>query len=416
MLSRLSRIAAARDVRWVMMDQALVSGCNFLTAVVLARALGPNAFGVYSLLWTGVLLAVALHYSAVITPMMSLGPALPDDERGSYYHGAFSQHLVLTIGFTALAVLSTITGDQLVERDLAAFRTVIPLIVAAFVWQEYVRRYCFAVQRPRRAFVADLLRSGGQLVVVVAMWRMGISELSVMLWGIAICAALGSLPMIGLGLRWRHDSALWHRHLHFSKWMVGGDVVRWFSGNLFLVATGAVIGASAAGAFRAAQQLCGPLQILLQALANIIPVRLAASFGRGGTEALRQNTGQMTRVIAAVTLPVVALLAVAPEPLVVLFFGAEFAPYANLVPWFALATGLMVAGSAWRIGLAVNETTRPVFTIYVVTAALSIATAKPITENFGVLGAAIAVAALALIQQAYFAWAFYRSTRQERPS
>lgn len=43
-------------------DQALVSGLNFLSSVVLARYLGLEGFGIYSIAWLGSsLLAVSIN-------------------------------------------------------------------------------------------------------------------------------------------------------------------------------------------------------------------------------------------------------------------------------------------------------------------------------------------------------------------
>ena len=46
-------------------DQALVSGASFATTVLLVRRLGLADFGLYGLLWLGVLLALGLQQALV---------------------------------------------------------------------------------------------------------------------------------------------------------------------------------------------------------------------------------------------------------------------------------------------------------------------------------------------------------------
>ncbi len=67
-------------INWALADQAMVSGVNFLTGILLARYLGIEAFGQFMLAWMLVLLVNTLQYALVIAPMMSIGPKQPEAE------------------------------------------------------------------------------------------------------------------------------------------------------------------------------------------------------------------------------------------------------------------------------------------------------------------------------------------------
>ena len=53
-------------------DQAVVSGFSFLSSVVLARFLGVDGFGIYSVAWLGVLIASSINQPLIIAPMQTL--------------------------------------------------------------------------------------------------------------------------------------------------------------------------------------------------------------------------------------------------------------------------------------------------------------------------------------------------------
>src|ERR1700741_2807256 len=72
---------------WPLADQMIVSACNFLTNVVVARVLGVHDFGVFTLAWSIVLLGQLLQFCLVATPMYSLAPALEVGRRPGYFAG-----------------------------------------------------------------------------------------------------------------------------------------------------------------------------------------------------------------------------------------------------------------------------------------------------------------------------------------
>ena len=47
-----AQLAKLRTVNWAFADQVVVSGANFITGLILARGLGLEGFGVFTLAWT----------------------------------------------------------------------------------------------------------------------------------------------------------------------------------------------------------------------------------------------------------------------------------------------------------------------------------------------------------------------------
>ena len=63
---------------WSMVDQGAVSAGNFLTTILLARALLPSEYGIYALLFALMLFMISLH-AAVIVYGLSLDGAAGTD-------------------------------------------------------------------------------------------------------------------------------------------------------------------------------------------------------------------------------------------------------------------------------------------------------------------------------------------------
>ena len=70
------------DVNWALIDQAVVSGGNFITTLFIARGLGIDEFGRFTLAWMVVLFTASLHAASIAAPMMAIGPKQePEDEK-----------------------------------------------------------------------------------------------------------------------------------------------------------------------------------------------------------------------------------------------------------------------------------------------------------------------------------------------
>ena len=80
-----------RDTNWALVDQGVVSGVNFLTMVLLARMLGVEQFGKFSIAWLVLLFFKSIQAALVVAPMMSIGPKQRDDEQALYYGAVILQ-------------------------------------------------------------------------------------------------------------------------------------------------------------------------------------------------------------------------------------------------------------------------------------------------------------------------------------
>ncbi len=381
-------------VNWALADQAMVSGANFLTAILLARYLGIVGFGVFSLAWLVVGVVGGLQQSAVSQTMMSIGPKQEDTKLPSYYAAVFMQQAVFA-SVTSIFVLGGAAATSIVYPDWEIGPLVLPLVAATFAYQnqDFIRRYFFARGRIMAALGNDAVSYLGQLAALG--WLFVVESLSPAsaLWAIAATSAAAALiGMLHLGpLDWgRADfSAVLKRHWRMARWLGGETLISLAAAVLFPATAGALLGPAAVGALKAAENLMGIAQVLLFALENVVPRRAAQHYHRSGIVALIRYLVRVASFGGAVTLCVTVFFALAPEFWLRVIFGEEYASYGNLVRWYVAISLLRFTGVPLAAGFRALEETRPMFLATCVHACISIAVAYPLISALGVTGVMI---------------------------
>ena len=183
-------------VNWALADQAMISGVNFLTGILLARYLGIEEFGRFTLAWMAVLFVNSIQHAAINSPMMSIGPKQPETEAPAYY-GAI---IVQQIFFSCAAFALLYAGVRLSGAAFPEWRVeglALPLAVAAlgFQFQDFLRRYFFTRGRGAAAFANDAVRYLGQIGVLIWLFLTfgDAMDSAKVMWVIAILAAVAAV-------------------------------------------------------------------------------------------------------------------------------------------------------------------------------------------------------------------------------
>ncbi len=140
---------------------------NFLSTLLLARFLGIEEFGRFTLAWMVVLFANSLQNAAIIQPMLSIGPKHAEAEAPAYYGAVIVQQAVVA-AFAFGAVLIGAQASALALPDWGIGGLGVPLAVAMLAGQaqDFLRRYLFVRGRTVAAVVNDGIRYLGQLILL----------------------------------------------------------------------------------------------------------------------------------------------------------------------------------------------------------------------------------------------------------
>lgn len=383
-------------VSWALLDQALVSGVNFLTSILLARYLGLAEYGRLTLAWMAVLFFNSLQVAAIISPMMSIGPKQAESQVAKYYGAVFlNQLLWSTASFFLLLIgmwLSKFFRPEWNVQDLA-----FPLAaaLATYQLQDFLRRYFFVQGSAALAFLNDVISYFGQLFLLVILFLYTEIDAKMALWVIAgtslAAVATGIFSLGNLQFAQNDLTRISLQHWQFSKWLLGSAVMQWTSGNYFLVVAGGVLGASTVGAIRAAQNIFGMTHVLFQGLENVVPVKASLHYAKGGMDALIKYLKQVTYLAGGATLLIVLAIVTAPEFWLSIFYGKQFADFGYLLNWFGPIYILIFIGLPLRTALKSLEYTKVSFLAYLAMTLFSLSFAYPMINLFSENGVMLGI-------------------------
>lgn len=387
------RLPGSKSARLSLVDQALVSGSNFLTTIILVRALGLSLFGQFSMLWLVVIFFVALQQALLGQPLLTFAPKQDPEERDAY----LASTLRLSLMFSALLALVTIAGYGFY---LSRWGTPVMdgtfwpmvLLVTARQAHAYLRSACFACGLRERAFWNDLVTYPGQPLVLAALWFVGALTLANAMWVIGLFAALGCA--VGI---WNYEGrstppqplgTVARKHWKFSRWIAVMAIAQWFGTNSYLVATAAILGTNAVGAFKAAHTVIGVLHLVFLAMENVVPVSAAKLLHAHGRPGMLRYMQRVARIGLLGTVAISACLMLFPETILsIIYSGVVTEQLVVAMRGLALMYVFVFLIAVLNIIFRTLERTQVVFMTYLASTLVAVALAEPIVARFGFEGA-----------------------------
>ena len=377
---------------WPIFDQAMVSGSNFLTNVVVARELGAYNFGIFTLAWSAVLFGLSLQLSLISMPMYTLAGKVREDKAAEYY-GAL---LIFEAAFTAIVfaiayVGSWAGGIAFEEWPYDSYPLAVAVVAVSYLWQDFVRRCLFSRGRTAAAFAIDVIAYPAQIAVLILLANHGMT-LEKALWIIGgtsiVSAVVGLPPIFPLRVTW---SEVWRaaiEHWAFARWIVGSIATNWVVLNFFYVIAGIVLGATSVAGLRASALLFAAGNVFFLGLENFVPVRGARLLAGEGMPALVKYMRFWLTIGISVSLGLSVCVAGPASFWLRLAFGDAFSGSVGIVYILSLMYPLSCYVSLGGVLLRCASATRQIFFIWAAMAVVGLVVAYPLIQSLGVYGAA----------------------------
>ncbi len=391
-----ARLQAMRDPALSFGDQALSSACNFLTTILLARALGLEAFGVYTMVWLALYLAMSLQLGLIVSPMMSIGTKERGAEAEAYYTVVFLHQagyvVVATGAIFAALMLAAGVASPLAEVALPG-----SMAAASYLTQDFLRRYLFARRRPAGILLIDAINQCLKLGALAALWQAGMISVANALWAVAGAATVSTLCGLTLSgpLLWKPQTlaSVTGRQWRSARWLVLTGSVQWMLSYSGLLVTAGLFGPKVLGALRAAQSLLAVLNVVREALENIVPPMAGKALAEGGMPGLHRTLGRAMLFAGLTGAAVVLGLGLFGPWLLHQLYGGEILEFDWVVIWYSFAFPMALMSLVLGCAFRALERTRPVFVAALVGGCFNLLAVYPAALSFGVAGL-IAVALL----------------------
>lgn len=397
-------------MNWALVDQALVSGSNFLTTIVAARLLGFEEFGQYALAFLILLFANSVHLAFNSEPMMSIGPIQEKHPNSQYFCATIIQQIVFSIisGFLVFILLLVISGyfDQF---NLSKIAISIAFAIAFSQLQDFFRKYFYTRQKPFHATAIDLIRYFSQFIFIILVHiTIGISP-NWMFFTIAASCLLSSIwgwrLMEPVKFDRQATKEVVRRHWRSSRYLVLSALLMWFAGHLFTLASGAMLGAASVAAIFSCMSLLNMLNVLFLTFENVIAVEASVKKRMGQ---LRQYLVKVGAIGTVTTLIFIFPFFMWPEFLLRITFGEEYVQFGYLLRWLSGIAVLRFIFNLYHAGCRAIEQTRPILIAYLCSALFSVTSTYFLLKHIGLDGVLVSRWAAMVIEFTVVAILFHR--------
>jgi O-antigen/teichoic acid export membrane protein len=380
-----------QHINWPLADQAMVSGVNFLTGIILVRSLGLEEYGRYTLIWLSILFFNSIQMAIINTPMMSIGPKQKDSDKNTYYGSVF--FFQICFGFIVfLLMIGAIKISNFFFSSWNIQHLALPLATVVFFYQsqDFIRRFFFSNGKYFRAFSNDVISYLGQLFILIFLYLKGTPSIEKVLWviaGTSACATMiGYLNRGAVSLNLNNLLPTFSRHFHFSKWMIASTLLLWTSGNFFIITAGNLLGATAVGAIKASQNIMAISHILFQGMENFVPRRASIILQNNGYNAMYDYIKKAILYGGSATAGIGVIAICAPKYWLSLLYGAEFVEYSYVLQWLAIIYLLMFLPFPLKAGLRALENTKSIFLSQIIGSVYTITSAYFLIHNYKLKG------------------------------
>lgn len=389
---------------WVLADQVVVSGSAFLTNIMLAKAMGLQEYGKFSIIVMIQLFILSLSMAFSSQVYQVAYPSLPVARQQKLTPGMLGLQFVTAImilialfGCWSFCQISGLKANYFSHNVLimAALSTVL------YVLQDFLRRVFITRVQGSYAFLIDTITNVLQIIALLIAWYYNLLGQS-MAWSII---GLSFLPSVITGIILLKPGNInltvmrfsWKIQITKGGWLMGSSLLQWGSGYFFVIAAGWWLGASALGALRLAQYIFGLLNLLLQAIENYVLPKVAAIQGD-----MSAYWWKLMRKSLLMIVPILCLLSLFAHDFFRIIGGPEYEQYTFVIYGLSIVYLLITIGYPVRIAIRSLGLNRHYFIGYILSVSAGLLLAPWLIKTWALQGVLAGIFLTQLIMICYW--------------
>lgn len=388
MMSILDRFLKFKDLNWSLLDQVLASGVNFSVSFLLARYIGVEQFGLYSMIWLVIVFINSVQLSFITSPMMSRRYSL---ENRPYYNFYYTLLFYFNIATSSIMALILVLYKHFLDPSIST-ELVISIVMASFFYQfqDFHRRYFFCVENYKFGFLSDLLSYGPRGLLILFFCLNSDINIPRVLFIIGCTSCVSFVYFLFNVNQLKIDTSIliarFRDNWTYSKWLIISSVVRWFSGNFIFFVISYFLGNYYVGIAKAMHNLVGLVNIVFQALENFIPIRMVKVNSDLGMYSLQLMTDKLLYIGGSITFLIGWGLLSYAEVIISLIYGGDYVSYSYIVAYFIPAYVFIYFGLINRLYLRTIGKTKLIFLAEVVSMIVMFLFSYYFTLKYGLVG------------------------------
>jgi len=329
-------------------DQAFVSLANFLTGVLVARAVSQEAFGTFTLLYTSLVIVSILSNALIISPMRVVGVKHIDNK--SYIYNTVAIQGILAGLFALLAII--------IGLVFLPIHIVVLFALSLFLYQlQQLVRSIFQTSIKVNSLLA-IDASSNIIRVALLFYFLHADQLSI---AIALIALIISSLMTCAGFIWIRGNPehkpikLQQTHQEnwqYGRWILADVILTVISLQAYLYYAGIWLDMQSVGGLGAMQNLLNTVNVIqIGFMAVAIPMARTKLEKQGYQAWKRWNFALLIILPGSISI-ILGLLSWYSSAIMGLIYANKFNDFAYLLPFFAcayvLATLNTVLANAFR--------------------------------------------------------------------
>ena len=381
---------------FALLDQGLISGSNFVLAILLARWLAPRQYGGYAVAFEAFLFLSVVYGALVLEPMSVFGASIYKEHFQDYLGILLRIHGVVSVAIVALvlvaaALLNTTRPASTFPSALAGVGVATPCLLLFWL----ARRGFYVHLLPQKAAFGACVYCAVMLTGVMVAYRLRfLSSLSAFLM-----MAAGALLTGPAMLRWfthhlPHGTPspfrprdVIRQHWIYGRWAVASALVIWLSGAIYYPLLGTFFNLAETAKFKALMNLSSPIGQVFVAMSLLSLPYASRAHYEEGTAATGRIGWKLASVYISGTCLYWFVLLLVREPVVRYLYMGKYAQITSLLPWLALGSIFRIAATSQTIILKARNSPQMVFIAYSGACLVAIVLGVPCTLWFGISGA-----------------------------
>ncbi len=387
----------------LLLEQSLFSGTGFIINITLAKFLSLEQYGVFASLIIVSHLVLSVNQALIIQPMqIQIGKTI---NTYSYRIIVLFFQFSLMCCFLLLFVGIHLAGVNILTTGQVSLSPFF-LFLLLFLAFDFYRKFFLADGQLKMALATTVLYAAASFALL---FYIILSRESTDLATLLNVLALGYVPALLVGtVAYLQEITLPGKEIikkylkvHFldGQWLLYAAITQWLSGNLYVMASGLLIGVEALGVLRFVQSLFGVINILLQTIENYVLPQLSRAY-QVSLQHCYQAFQNALGIYQLIILAGLVFLFLFAEQILRFAGSAEFVPYAYVLRGMVFLYAIIIVAYPIRLFIRVTELNKSYFIAYLISCVFSLASYQLLLSHFGVTGAIVGLIINQLILQA----------------